>query len=919
MKRLETYLQALQAGKYEENIISGTIQKLESCSLQELSEHRLLVAAVYCQLLQYCHSMYEAEIPEQIIADLLNIFENIEQIGAEATEEEKENSNLITVWFLHELKAHRESGDVWNINDETLRDSIGILLQELDNLYFVFEIKKGGEYVFPIHEMITKVVEKPEFVNVNNPLSLYHIHILQLAVRLFTNSTDGQKIIQTLMKQCNLQFINYLHSSGEIIDTPDLLNYQKNGVMIFYNKETNRVLIRSKNKNYFSVKPLWETKEFTIEEEKDYHDNEIGFFVEYDLEKNDLLIDYSEVLKNGAGREAFLRMVFDREIYNILFEHSLIKGIDGTFHPINPFCCNDATIIKGHLKDKNGKCYDREHFLDALLRYRSSALKISNTCVMNRVSFGLAVLLLQKENTGIDALQLGKFVEDEWYQSQLLKNWAKKCKEPIEALTFITERWQKENNYCVRSLGKSKTSGEKNIEDHEIEALDFYPLKSEMDWMYLMMGCENPDKVYVLHGKVQEDDEVDFVLDIDLTYDICGKRFSQDTGQTTLTIKLGRIEDPERLLDDVWGSGEEYYFLYDNIKQKGIVYEQPLLKMLSAIERIQEKNQLTLETVSKICYTQYSEIVCMMRLQEEALCEVSKDVFCDFDSQVFYRLVHNLLWAQINKENIGSYLRVFMHHQKLDFKDIIKDEKFMRKDINTLYVPKDSRKSDSVLASIYEKHLKLKGVREPKDLYDDELEIRKDGYYHNDKYIKSIVFLCDNFEAGNATIRMLKAYLNIDISNEGETERRYVESAKARRQKYYLKKSDSANCLNALSQVPEQLIEIMLGDIIEKNLCTLEVHGYYGTETGKKAIELFLQEQGIKRSTVTYEKEIVNHASQIIDDVKRIWPKSRDNIYTVIREFNMTKGNVFPDKMLSNPKKAICMFVKKGEIIKTGI
>ena len=53
MKRLETYLQALQAGKYGENIITGTIQKLESCSLQELSEHRLLVAAVYCQLLQY--------------------------------------------------------------------------------------------------------------------------------------------------------------------------------------------------------------------------------------------------------------------------------------------------------------------------------------------------------------------------------------------------------------------------------------------------------------------------------------------------------------------------------------------------------------------------------------------------------------------------------------------------------------------------------------------------------------------------------------------------------------------------------------------------------------------------------------------------------------------------------------------------
>lgn len=128
----------------------------------------------------------------------------------------------------------------------------------------------------------------------------------------------------------------------------------------------------------------------------------------------------------------------------------------------------------------------------------------------------------------------------------------------------------------------------------------------------------------------------------------------------------------------------------------------------------------------------------------------------------------------------------------------------MRKDMNTLYVPKDSRKSDSVLTSIYEKYLKLKGVRESNDLYDDELEIRKDGYYHNDKCIKSIVFLCDNFEAGNATIRMLKAYLNIDMSSEEEIERKYVESAKARRQKYYLKKRGLANCSDVLSQVPEQ-------------------------------------------------------------------------------------------------------------------
>ena len=69
---------------------------------------------------------------------------------------------------------------------------------------------------------------------------------------------------------------------------------------------------------------------------------------------------------------------------------------------------------------------------------------------------------------------------------------------------------------------------------------------------------------------------------------------------------------------------------------------------------------------------------------------------------------------------------------------------------------------------------------------------------------------------------------------------------------------------------------------------------------------------------VTYEREITKHASQIIEDVKNIWPRSepKDNVYTVVREFNMPKINVFPKEMLKDPGKAICMFVKKDEIKK---
>ncbi len=58
MKKLEIYLQALLARVYREEIIIGTIDALKFCAPQELSENRLLVAAVYCHLLQYCQTMF---------------------------------------------------------------------------------------------------------------------------------------------------------------------------------------------------------------------------------------------------------------------------------------------------------------------------------------------------------------------------------------------------------------------------------------------------------------------------------------------------------------------------------------------------------------------------------------------------------------------------------------------------------------------------------------------------------------------------------------------------------------------------------------------------------------------------------------------------------------------------------------------
>ena len=59
----------------------------------------------------------------------------------------------------------------------------------------------------------------------------------------------------------------------------------------------------------------------------------------------------------------------------------------------------------------------------------------------------------------------------------------------------------------------------------------------------------------------------------------------------------------------------------------------------------------------------------MMRLQKDAFDEAGKRFFCDFESQVYYRLLHNLLWSEIDKDKVENYLKIFMYHQKLKFSE----------------------------------------------------------------------------------------------------------------------------------------------------------------------------------------------------------------------------------------------------------
>lgn len=386
-------------------------------------------------------------------------------------------------------------------------------------------------------------------------------------------------------------------SKTDIIVAYFLQNKIYDGVMIFFDELNNKVLIRNKDKNYFLLSSCEDKEELNIE--KDYHGNEIGFFTEYKLDSGDSLINYFEMLEQENGREIFLRLIFEEGMYNILFEDFIIKKQDGNYASINPFCKNDNSIIKGKTRDKYSRVYDKKNILDALSSHRTMALKISKKCIMNRVSLGLAILLLQHENVEIDALGLDTFSEDEWYQDQLLRNWVKKCKDPINSISFILEQWQKENVYCEHIFSNKKID-RPNVETHEIEPLDFYPLKSKLVWIYQNLCIKNPEDCYLLNGRMKENDDGENIICVDLNFDMLWKKLKEKKEISELNVKIEEIEDPDEVFANPYADASECYFLYDSKENRSIIYEPKLLKNLSAVVTIQKNNQFTLEVAKKI-------------------------------------------------------------------------------------------------------------------------------------------------------------------------------------------------------------------------------------------------------------------------------------------------------------------------------
>ena len=867
------YSQALQAETVQPELIDAAFECLLSKNIDFLSLNRQAVSELFYQILKNCKRIYEEETVEKVGNKVLELFNHIGKINTDI-DTRSSDSNLMTIWFLNILYTTA------TIEDEEFEGYIEDLIKGLNDIDFIFDIKKpDGSRVFPIDKLISKVISDVKFKEMKK-ITPYHIRMLKLAVKIFDDKDDCQ-IIESLKTKCNLKFLDYMDASSEIIDTKEFLNYKKNGVMIFHNFMNKSILIRHEKESYFGLKePIMGIK---IEKELNSKEDVIGFFVIIKMDTNFEIVDIKSVISENPIK--VLELIFNQKLYNIFHKKALLK-INNEYRPINPYTVNDSYIIEGI--NSNGKPFVKEKICEVVKEYGMVMLPGNS---INRVTLGLCLNLLQKENTSIDSLKLKDWVHDDWLQNQIIYNWVNSTNDPIDSLNFILNKWYNELNYC-----SSK------IESYDIKNVDMLPYSAKFAWVYQVLGI--PKDTYSIYcGVIEHDDDANPYLSISNSKTMAGK-----TNPINREISISELNVEDILsksdFDDYCMLGKEHYVVYDAVVGNFIVkveYEQ-IYGLLSQIERFVSSKSLPFEFDSILdadCLNMFKDRIF---LQKQALMleDTSHKLFFDFDTMVIYRLIHNMIYNKVTVENWHSYFNIIMNHQMLDFSGIKRDEHFNRSNPSVLYVPKESENADGTLSRIFYDCLISSG-REKYNIYNPNISKDDNGNFMvNGNVINKVIFLFDNFCNGTSTTDALAFYLNNESKFESYWPKKKIEAYKNTRQKY---------------TVDNMVVSVF--DIISTNkIVDIGVHSFYGTDVGSDNIKEKLTEYGFPDATVTYNSKITAWYSNIKEDVEAIWPqmKSDDDFCVFIRKYNQPKKNVFPREMISDPMRAITLFLFKDEL-----
>ena len=295
-KNIKSVTASLRLGTCREKDIKDAIQYLKELDIALLSEKRLEIADLYYEILKQIQLLYasqEIEIPEEIMMDIRQLFDNIQGICSEPKEREASEAAFSVIMFLAYLRGHNcLTGDNDFSNTDEAIQKVCALRTDLGTIQFIFDLRVEGQLYFPIENMLVSVIKDEQFVEEMSNIDSGHIKVLYLAVHFFDEEEQKRQILTNIVNACNLKFIEYMQNQSELLDTQDLHNYRKNGVIIFIDSSRRKILIRHNDPEYFKG-----AENIQHENSFKHKERRIGYYVEIDIPEGAARASFEDVMQ----------------------------------------------------------------------------------------------------------------------------------------------------------------------------------------------------------------------------------------------------------------------------------------------------------------------------------------------------------------------------------------------------------------------------------------------------------------------------------------------------------------------------------------------------------------------------------------------------------------------------------------------
>ena len=715
---------------------------------EERQEKYERIAEVFFKVL----SLTEVEQVNTSVIDI--IIELCDMIAV--SEIECNKGSYAFIKFLYFLKS--DSKFHLDMNNDDLLRQYSLFGDIIEQVSWVFSIKKNEKIIFPLYELLSKLAM--DFKCDNESLVR-----LAIALQLFSMANewiqmdDGDETRQRILKIANdyhIRFLQYLLNGGKIAIKSNE-NYIKNGTLIF--QCDNDLLIRNTSRSYFDSDPNCAC-------EVDDSGNPIAFYVELKKPERGNLTSFVELFSRENDYHLKLEVldeIFCSKNFNILYDDLIF--VDNTSSRFicffNKFGKNDRYIIYDGYNINSSLL----NFLSILKKYikdiRGSILYKDGMDILT-LDFLISIFDFIPTNIDLNLTSICDGEHEDFFQNLIIK----KCFEEVKrkSVDSYSEMLFKYSDYYLEYF--SNINLNKNMSE--------------------MKGLIMPYKLYFDFANMEEfysfEKEKIFgqVLDDEIVWGTL--RYEESPIPKfvdTETENIVNLVDFEGNHIDSFQSERKIGCFINKVSKKAY-YNQELYTLYKGINRLIHWN-----AKSRLVYADFrsiderelnstAKIINLIKLKEINYIPFN----LEFGNMIipYYKILWHFSLHQWDLEKVKSFFDLVLNRHYTDsvlhYKDSFKvfDEIEDSED-SILYIAKEREENQGTLYMLYTEYIQNYGKKYhlnymfSSETIKNHLKVSNNKYYFNSKKIEKIVIVSDMLMNGKAMIDALNYYFK-DTPNE---------------------------------------------------------------------------------------------------------------------------------------------------------